>query len=225
MTFDYESRVDYRNSCMSYLLGNLAMHEPFKKQLAQLVYDYPRMRQMSLRRIEQLALREDLPQSLRQESTQAKTYYMQLVAIVEQHGLNPEWAMELIHERADDIRKLAVGITEVKNIQTHRYVITWDDECAPTKDGIKGYVLDQFEKQWEQYEGMMKKHGLLRRRKRSQLKKHMRWVFKRVCLKQSWNQIATKEHNNVDVVRKNTKPLINLLGLKEPKLKGGRPPK
>ena len=55
-----------------------------------------------------------------------------------------------------------------------------------TKKQIKSYVIRQFEEQWQEYEADLKADGVEVRRNRPLLKKHVSWVFRRVCLKESY---------------------------------------
>ena len=93
------------------------------------------------------------------------------------------------------------------------------------KELIQQEILRQFEEQWSEYECILNEAGFIRTRKHSLLEAHVRWVFKRACLKQSWQEIANEEHAHRDTIRKAVIPIINLLGLKSPKLRGGHPRK
>ena len=225
-TFDFEPKNSLQSKAIEHLMGHLATHKPFLDGLERLRQDYPMMADHSWSEIASYkSIRDPLPFE-QEECRQARAYYDGLLTLVMEYGLNSDWAMERIHYGIRNLYILVIGpIEDVFNGST-QYKIIWDDESFPTKKAIEKDILRQFEEQWTEYERKLEEAGLKRIRKQFALGDHMRWVFKRVCLKQSWNQIANSEsRSGNDAIRKATQPIIELLGLQEPKLPGGRPRK
>ena len=223
VTFDFDVT---RSKCIDYILYLLAQHEPFTQRLEELRQTYSSLITChSWMEINVLKSIGDPPPSLRQDCAQAKEYYESLVALVKEYGLNPDWAIERINYGILYPNALVIGAVDSIEVEPRQYTITWNTRSFLTRKQIKEDILRQFKEQWSDYEQTMREAGFIRTRKRGALEDHMRWVFRRVCLKQSWNQIAKEEHANVDTIRHSVEPIIKLLGLQPPKLRGGRPRK
>jgi len=223
-TLEFEPEEFLSNECIRLLMLNLAQHQPFVQQLQRLGQDCPTVTRYALSRIQAIRSRADSLASEREDWSEARAYYDKLSELVSDYGLNPQWAMELVHMAVTKPKALGIAPFEFVEIQPKQYEITWSDRFVTTKNEIRQHVLKQFEEQWADYEGQLRKAGFVRLHKRGRLADHMRWVFKRVCLKKSWNQIATSQYTSKDTVRKTAQPIIDMLGLKSPELKGGRPP-
>lgn len=223
VTFDFDI---IRSQYIDYLFCLLARHEPFTQRLEELRQAYSALiRYHSWAEINVLKSVEAPKSGMKQDSAQAKQYYESLSVLVKEYGLNPDWAIERINYGIVYPNALVIGAVDSIEIEPRQYTITWDTRSFPTKKRIEEDILKQLEAQWCDYEQTMIKAGFIRTRKRGAFEGHMRWVFKRICLKQSWSQIAAQEHADMDRIRKSVVPIINLLGLEQPKLKGGRPRK
>ena len=226
MTFDFVPGSHFFDTCIELLLLNLAEHDPFMKQLDSIRQDYSNtIADYSWLQIAHLQSIQNPLAHQQQECQQAKAYYGRLLEIVTEYGLNPDWAMERIDYGVRNPQALAIGPLEAIEAPPIQQTITWDDETFPKKKQIKEDILRQFEEQWSEYEREMEAAGFIADRKRSLLPDHMRWIFMRVCLKQSWERIAKAEHAHMDTIRKSAYPIIEFLGLHQPKLRGGRPRK
>lgn len=206
-----------------YLVIELLNDQEFISDVQALASDYKLFQQHPWGSIKNMiASRPSTPTS-QQTKLKAERYYNALCRLVKKYRLNEEWALEIIHGAVKD-PQLINCLPDVSTVSTLKeYSITWHATEPPNKNEARKDVLKQFEIQWSQYIAELRKAGLVRLQRRPATKRHMKWVFMRACKGQSWKQIARSEHTNIDNVRKTVSPIIQLLGLRPPQLKGGRP--
>ncbi|MFH1381548.1 MAG: hypothetical protein ABIH70_01495 [Chloroflexota bacterium] len=222
-TFDFER---YCATCIDYLFFLLARHQPFCDRLEELRQEYSLLlKDHSWSEIGILKSREDPPLSLKQDCTKAKEYSTALSQLVKEYGLNPDWAIDRLNYGIVYPKALVIGPISEADTEHREYTITWNTWSLPTKKSIEQDIFKQFEKQWSEYERSLEEFGYIRTRRHGSFGIHMRWVFKRVCLKQSWNQIAKEEASHPDTIRHAVESISKKLGLTLPKIKGGRPKK
>jgi hypothetical protein len=218
MPLNFQTQQDYANKCKLYLFVFLAEHKPFMLRLEYVKTKYPDVSTEALETI------DDLRCGPHPEAVQAREYYEELVQIIDEFGLNPDWALETIHEAVNNRFILYAGFNDT-DLDENEYKINWNPISFFIKKQAKEHVLKQFETQWQEWENKLKEAGFKKTYTKTQFKKHMVWVFKRVVLKRSWSYIAKEGPYDISTVREPVEYIINLLGLKSPYLPPGHPPK
>lgn len=223
----FETKDDTRNSWITILLAYLATDAAFMAKVELLRQEYPIVKGEPMTSIASLAASTARLSESEEPRRQARRYCERLLALLEEYGLNPDWAFELIHEAVADPGSIVrlTGFDLATFEQAREYTISWNAEDYPTKQSAKRHVLRQFETQWAECEGELKKAGFVKTRVKGAILEHVRWAYEHVCQRKSWRSIEREEHRNRDTIRKAALPVINLLGLRPPDLKGGRPRK
>jgi len=222
VTLGFCSKDYRRRRCIACLLCYLAQYEPFVKKLEDLKQDYPVLAGYAWEAVLRLQSMQDPQPDEELCCKEAREYCGRLLLLVEDYGLNPDWAMERIHNSLNAPRTLGSLLVDNFVVPPMRIAITVEAEPPVTKDEARRLVLRQFEEKWPESESRVKQAGLVKERQGGELPKHMRWVFKRVCLKKNWEEIADSEIAEVDkdrvvgsdAIRNSATPIIRQLGLR-----------
>jgi len=225
-----------RNTYIYYLLESLAGVKAFMEKLENLQKRYSSVSGESWHMISEIAETGDAISFEGLDPKLVKDYHNKVVTLITDYGLNPQWACELIHKnisyRAENECQafpIRIVMEEEPTDETpFKFSIYREADWLVSKQEAKKDVLGKFNQQWKTFTLELKDLGLARDRKRgerSALKDNIRWVFKRVCQRKSWDRIATEEESDKNTVKKVVRPIVRLLGLTEPKLYPGRPKK
>ena len=150
--FDFDTANYIWSDCVVYLLEELVQHPPFVERLENMNRQYDLIRQRySWREICVISNSGGCNEQEKEDEQEIKGYFNAVAIVVDEYGLNPEWAMELIHVGVGDPQGMILRIGGVEgDSEPRQFTITWEDESLPTKAAIKRHILRQFEEQWKQ---------------------------------------------------------------------------
>ncbi|MCJ7792237.1 MAG: hypothetical protein MUP49_07535 [Dehalococcoidia bacterium] len=206
-----------------YLVNELLNDPEFISDVQALAANYEFFKQHPWSSIKSMIASRPSKPTLQQTRLKAEQYYNALRRLIEKYRLDEEWALEITHKAVKNPQLVNCLPDVLTDSRTKDYSITWHASELLSKNEARKDILRQFEVQWTQYVSELRASGLVSVQKRPETKRHMSWVFMRACKGQSWKQIADNQNTKVDTVRKEVQPIIELLGLKSPRLKGGRP--
>lgn len=131
--FDADKLSNLQARYISRLMLHLLMHDDFSTKLNELRIKY-------IKQIERLPWQEikditDKDKSFRQNEKnrkQVKRYRDAILSTVSKYGLNPDWAMEIIHNAVLDENYIALGsdlmIREQRPLEVYLYLEDYDQE-------------------------------------------------------------------------------------------------
>lgn len=166
---DFEHTLDMRNQYINLLMVNLVKYQPFIERMNQLTLKYEKCDEIkgrTLASIESLSQCDIGLQAFQTMIKQAQEYLKDILSIVIDYGLNPDWGRELIHEGINDFNALTTGLDDVTIYEEFKFNIIWDTAHFPSKKEATEIVMKQFNEQWNSYESYLKSIGFKKIRKR-----------------------------------------------------------
>jgi hypothetical protein len=206
---------DTMKECILFLSYHLLNHQPFREELVKLSIDFPHMKRYPWEWLASPAV-EKLRKHDYLEYEKIKEYQAQLEALAFSYNLKEEWALELLHKGVCNPAPAAMAPLEPQHGRTKKYTINWSDADLRSKKEIREDIIKQFEQQWAEHRQRAKSVGIHKLRSKNKTKDRMRWVFKRACLGQSWDELAAAEKQSIDTISKEVGKLAGLLGMRIP---------
>ena len=206
------SARDTKDDFILLLNYHLLNHPPFHEKLVNLNADFPHMKRYPWEWLNSPAV-EKLRKHDYLEYEAIKEYREQLQELASSYNLNAEWALELVHRGVGDPTPAGMVPAASAHVRAKKYSINWNDADPRSKQEIRRDILRQFEQQWAEHRQKARSTALGKLRGRSKLKDRTGWVFKRICLKQSWDELAREANRDADAVRREVEKLTGVLGL------------
>lgn len=213
-TGEYEARKDY----LLFLSYHLLNHQPFRERLEEMNRDFPHMRRypwnwLNSRSAEKLRKHDYL------EYETIGDYRARLQELASQYNLRAEWALEVLHRGVGDPTPAGMVSPDSGQGRTKKYTIIWNDTGSRSKKEVRQDIMRQFEQQWHEHEQRTRSAGLDRlRSSRSAIKRRTGLVFRAICLGESWDNVAEREKQAPESIRREVVKLAGLLGLRVPDL-------